>query len=32
MSASREGSLIQERVGSFGGLGRRFPNRVGLAV
>ena len=32
MSASGVGSLIQATVGSFGGVGRRCPNRAGLAV
>ena len=31
MSACREGSLIQALVGSFGGVGRRPLNRLGLA-
>jgi hypothetical protein len=32
MSASGEGSLIQATVGSFGGVGRRWRNRAGLAA
>jgi hypothetical protein len=32
MSASREGWLIQAWVGSFGGRGRRWPNRSGWAA
>ena len=32
MSASGVGSLIQATVGSFGGRGRRCPNRAGLAA
>jgi len=32
MSASRDGSLIQAAVGSFGGVGRRPLNRSGLAA
>ena len=32
MSASAVGSLIQATVGSFGGWGRRCPNRAGLVA
>ena len=32
LSASGLGSLIQATVGSFGGWGRRCPNRAGLAA
>ncbi len=32
MSVSRDGSLIHATVGSFGGVGRRWQNRVGFAV
>ena len=32
MSASGVGSLIQATVGSFGGSGRRCPNRAGFAA
>ena len=32
MSASGEGSLIHATVGSFGGMGRRWRNRAGLAA
>lgn len=32
MTASRVGSLIQATVGSFGGVGRRWPQRAGLSA
>jgi hypothetical protein len=32
MTASRLGSLIEAAVGNFGGTGRRWQNRAGLAA